>query len=130
MEIGKEWIPERDNIGQTRDLLDIYDLKVSLHISPQYNLAEFDEKKWKRNILGVLGDLGISYDLQVENAVLHCGWVNRDDITPTAMDEGFERFAEAYHLINDYAKDFCLNIGLETSVLTDINIIYSRTPIT
>lgn len=113
VEIGKEWIPQRGHIQETRDLLEIYDLKASLHISPQYNLAELDDHRWKRNILGVLGDLGIAYDLQAETAVLHCGWIKRDDITPTTMDEGYQRFAEAYNIINDYAKDFCLNVGLE-----------------
>ncbi len=113
VEIGKEWIPRRGDIRKTRDLLNIYDLKANLHISQQYNLAELDHQKWKRNVLGVFGDLGVCYDLQIENAVLHCGWIKRDDITLSSMDEGFERFTEAYNLINDYAKDFCVNIGLE-----------------
>jgi len=113
VEIGKEWIPQKGDVRKTGDLLNIHDLKANLHISQQYNLAELDDKKWKRNILGVLGDLGVCYDLQIQYAVLHCGWIKRDDITPSSLDEGIERFAEAYTLINDYAKDFCVNIGLE-----------------
>ena len=113
VEIGKEWIPQRGNTQKIRDLLDIYNLKANLHMSQQYNLAELEDHKWKRNILGVLGDLGICYDLKIENAVLHGGWIKRDDITPSAMEAGLERFADAYNIINDYAKDFCVNIGLE-----------------
>lgn len=113
VEIGKEWIPQRGDTRKTKDLLDIYDLKANLHISQHYNLAELNYHKWKRNLLGVLGELGVCYDLQIENAVLHCGWLKRDDITPSAIDDGFERFADAYNLIYDYAKDFCVKIGLE-----------------
>lgn len=113
VEIGKEWIPQRGETRGMRDLLDIYDLKANLHVSQHYNLAEFNEKKWKRNILGVFGDLGVCYDLQVENAVLHCGWLERDDFSGTTRNEGFERFADAYNIISDYAQDFCVKIGLE-----------------
>lgn len=113
VEIGKEWIPQRGHIKETRDLLEIYELKANLHISPRYNLAEPDDHKWKRNILVVLGDIGIAYDIQAETAILHYGWIKRDYITPTIVDEGYPRFTEAYNIINDYAKDFCLNIGLE-----------------
>ncbi len=113
VEIGKEWIPKRGDTRKIRDLLDIYDLKANLHVSQYYNLAELNYQKWKRNLLGVLGDLGVCYDLQIENAVLHCGWIKRDDITSTTVDEGLERFVEAYNIINDFSKDSCVNIGLE-----------------
>jgi sugar phosphate isomerase/epimerase len=113
VEIGKEWIPKKGDTRKTKDLLDIYDLKANLHISQHYNLAELNYHKWKRNILGVLGDLGICYDLKIENAVLHCGWIKREDINSFSIDDGMERFADAYNIINDYAKDFCVKIGLE-----------------
>lgn len=113
VEIGKEWIPQRGDTRKMRDLLDIYDLKANLHVSQHYNLAELDNNKWKRNVLGVLGDLGVCYDLQIENAVLHCGWLERDDASKNSIDEGFLRFAEAYGVIHDYAQDFCVRIGLE-----------------
>lgn len=113
VEIGKEWIPQRGDTRKTRDLLDIYDLKANLHVSQHYNLAESDNKKWKRNVLGVLGDLGVCYDLQIDNAVLHCGWIRRDDASSISISEGFERFAEAYNIISNFAQDFCINIGLE-----------------
>lgn len=113
VEIGKEWIPQRGDTRKMRDLLDIYDLKANLHVSQHYNLAESDNQKWKRNVLGVLGDLGVCYDLQIENAVLHCGWIKRDDVSSNSIEEGFERFIEAYNIIYDYAQDFCVEIGLE-----------------
>lgn len=116
VELGKQWIPKRGNTRETRDLLDIYNLKANLHISEQFNLAELNYHKWKRNILGVLGDLGVCYDLHIENAVLHCGWLKRNEITSNTIDDGFKRFADAYNLINDYAKDFCVKIGLENQV--------------
>jgi sugar phosphate isomerase/epimerase len=113
VEIGKEWIPQKDEIRGMRDLLEIYDLKANLHVSYPYNLAEADDRKWKRNILGVLGDIGICYDLNVEKAVLHCGWINWDDASSEMLEEGFERFSEAYNTILDFADDFGAEIGLE-----------------
>jgi sugar phosphate isomerase/epimerase len=113
VEIGKEWIPKRDEIRGMRDLLDIYDLKANLHVSYPYNLAEIDERKWKRNILGVLGDLGVCYDLNIEQAVLHCGWVNWDNSSSEVLKEGFERFGDAFNIISDFSDDFGVEIGLE-----------------
>lgn len=113
VEIGKEWIPRRGDIRKTKDILDIYDLKANLHVSQHFNLAELDDKKWKRNILGVLGDLGVCYDLQIENAIMHCGWIKNDDVISNSINEAFDRFAEAYNIISDYGKEFCVNIGLE-----------------
>lgn len=103
----------KDEVKGMGDLLDIYDLKSNLHVSYQYNLAELDERKWKRNLLGVLGDIGVCYDLNIEKAVLHCGWIRWDDSSPDVLEEGFERFAGAYNIISDFAGDFGVEIGLE-----------------
>ena len=113
VEIGKEWIPHRREINFVGDLLDIYNLKSNLHVSYHYNLAELDKNKWKRNILGVLGDLGVCYDLNIENAVLHCGWVPRHDASPETLNDAYGRFAEAYGIIYDFSQDFGVKIGLE-----------------
>jgi len=113
VEIGKEWIPSSSEVRVMSDLLDIYELRANLHISYQYNLIETDKRRWKRNLLGVLGDLGICHDLNIENAVLHCGWIARDDISPQNLQEDFIRFAEAYNIIHDFSKDFDVNVGLE-----------------
>lgn len=113
VEIGKEWIPPSNKVRSMEDLLDIYDLKANLHVSYHYNLAEPDRRKWKRNLLGVLGDLGICYDLNVENAVLHCGWLERDESFKDTLNEGFERFGDAFNIIQDFAGDFGLKVGLE-----------------
>jgi len=113
VEIGKEWIPPRGEASRMSDLLDIYDLKANLHVSYHYNLAESDKRRWKRNILGVLGDLGVCHDLNISNAVLHCGWIDRDDNFSQAIEEGFDNFLEAYGIIEDFANDFGVNIGLE-----------------
>jgi len=113
VEIGKEWIPQRANIRYMNDLLDIYELDANLHVSYHYNLAELDKRKWKRNLLGVLGDIGICYDLDIQNAVLHCGWMDRDDNSPQTRDESFERFVDSYNMISDFADDFNVKVGLE-----------------
>jgi sugar phosphate isomerase/epimerase len=109
LEIGKEWIPTRREIGEIKDLLDIYELKATLHISDHYNLAESDTRRWKRNVLGVLGDLSVCYDLEVESAVLHCGWVSH----PDELARGFAKFGEAYETIQDFAGDLGVKIYLE-----------------
>lgn len=109
MEIGKEWIPSRKELGEIKDLLDIYELRATLHIPGDFNLAELDERRWKRNILGVLGDLSVCYDLEVESAVLHCGWVSH----PQELAAGYARFGEAYQIIDDFARDLEVRIYLE-----------------
>ena len=113
VEIGKEWIPPQKEINKINDLLDIYNLNANLHVSQLYNLAECDERKWKRNILGVLGDLGVCYDLNIKNAVLHCGWIQNHDSSKEALNEGYKRFAEAYNMISDFSHDFNVEVGLE-----------------
>jgi|GEM_PF-1905255 len=113
VEIGKEWIPQRGEARFMADLLDIYELKANLHVSYHYNLAESDKRRWKRNLLGVLGDLGVCHDLNIANAVLHCGWIDRDDTSSYSIEEGFDNFVEAYGVINDFANDFGVNVGLE-----------------
>jgi len=109
VEIGKEWIPTRRELGEVKDLLDIYELHATLHISGDFNLAELDGRRWKRNVLGVLGDLSVCYDLEAESAVLHCGWVSH----PQDLARGFARFGEAYRIINDFARDLGVRICLE-----------------
>jgi sugar phosphate isomerase/epimerase len=109
VEIGKDWIPTRRELGGTKDLLEIYQLEATLHISNHYNLAELDKKKWKRNILGVLGDLSVCYEIGAKSAVLHCGWVSQ----PKDLAKGYERFGEAYEIISNFAKDLDVKIGLE-----------------
>ncbi|AEG18927.1 sugar phosphate isomerase/epimerase family protein [Methanobacterium paludis] len=121
VEIGKEWIPPQKEINKINDLLDIYNLNSNLHVSYPYNLAETDERKWKRNILGVLGDLGVCYDLNIKNAVLHCGWIQSHDSSKEALNEGYERFAEAYNMISDFSKDFGVKIGLENQCSEGLN---------
>jgi sugar phosphate isomerase/epimerase len=113
VEIGKEWIPHKDEIMCMSDLLDIYELFANLHVSYNYNLAETNERKWKRNLLGLLGEMGVCYDLNIEKVVLHCGWINLDSMSSRNLEEGFEKFAEAYHLISNFADDFGVEIGLE-----------------
>ena len=113
VEIGKEWIPQGREAQKMADLLDIYELKANLHVSYHYNIAEFNNRRWKRNVLGVLGDLGICYDLNISNAVLHCGWIDRDDNSSDAIEEGFENLLAAYGIIDDFSSDFGVNVGLE-----------------
>ena len=114
MEIGKEWIPPQKEMDRDQkiDLLDIYNLNANLHVSYPYNLAETDERKWRRNILR-LRDRGVCYDLNIKNAVLHCGWLQSHDSSKEALNEGYERFAEAYNMISDFSQDFGVKIGLE-----------------
>ena len=115
VEIGKDWIPTRRELGRFRDLLEIYELKATLHISDHYNLAELKQKAWKRNILGVLGDLSVCYDLEVESAVLHCGWVS----DARYMSKAVKRFVEAYNLVSGFANDLNVIIGLENQCRDD-----------
>lgn len=109
VEIGKDWIPTRKELGEIKDLLEIHQLGATLHIEDHYNLAELDRKKWKRNILGVLGDLSVCYDLGIKSAVLHCGWVSQ----PKDLPKGRDRFGEAYKIISSFAEDLDVKIGLE-----------------
>ena len=109
VEIGKDWIPTRRELDRFRDLLEIYQLGATLHISDHYNLAEPNLGKWKRNILGVLGDLSVCYDLGIKSAVLHCGWVS----DPKDLSKGYERFGEAYKTISGFAEDLDVGISLE-----------------
>ena len=109
VEIGKDWIPTRRELDKFRDLLEIYQLGATLHISRYHNLAELNLEEWKRNTLGVLGDLSICYDLGIKSAVLHCGWVSE----PKDLSKGYERFGEAHKIISHFAKDLDVRIGLE-----------------
>ena len=109
VEIGKDWIPTRRELDKFKDLLEIYQLGATLHISDHYNLAEPHPKKWKRNILGVLGDLSVCYDLEIKSAVLHCGWVSE----LKGLSKGYEKFGGAYKIVSGFAKDLDVKIGLE-----------------
>jgi len=109
VEMGKDWIPTRKEIGEIRDLLEIYQIGATFHISDHLNIASLDWREWRSNILGVLGDLSVCYDLGMESAVLHCGWVPWSE----ELDKGYERFKEAYEIISDFAVDLDVKIGLE-----------------
>lgn len=100
VEIGKDWIPTKKELGEFRDLLEIYQLGATLHLTGDHNLAELNSEKRKRNVLGVLGDFSVCYDLNIKTCVLHCGWVLNHDKLPQA----YKSFGESYKTIAHFAE--------------------------